>query len=187
MSVLWGCCRLHPSSKRQQANLSSGLCKSAMTAGQGSILYCDCKLCAQACNGFQDNACVCAGPPADLSRRLHLCRFMQYARSKLCNVLHVLELHRRLSADERRITSYAVSPGRVRTQIFDNLPLIARTLLAPIVWAFFQTPQQVMLPADMHSCTTSLCALCSATADAYIYRSACAHMGVHGTPWHPTM
>ena len=105
---------------------------------------------------------------------------MQYARSKLCNVLHVLELHRRLSADERRITSYAVSPGRVRTQIFDNLPPVARTLLAPIVWAFFQTPQQVMLPADMHFCTASLCALRSSTANAHVYRSACAHMVVHG-------
>ena len=157
-----------------------------MPTGQDSIVWRDCKLCTQTCNGSQDNACVYAGPTANLSRRLHLCRFMQYARSKLCNVLHVLELHRRLSADERRITSYAVSPGRVRTQIFDNLPPIARTLLAPIVWAFFQTPQQVMLPADMHTfITTRLCAFL--TADAYMYRSAYAHMGVHGTPWHPTM
>ena len=105
---------------------------------------------------------------------------MQYARSKLCNVLHVLELHRRLLADERHITSYAVSPGRVRTQIFDNLPPVARALLAPIVWAFFQTPQQVPLPADMKSCTTSLCLLRSSTANAYIYCLACAHMAVHG-------
>ena len=72
-----------------------------------------------------------------------LCRYTQYARSKLCNVLHVLELQRRLSTDERRIASYAVSPGRVRTQIFDNLPPVARAVLNPLARALFQTPKQV--------------------------------------------
>ena len=131
---------------------------------------------------LRTNSYPCAGPLLDLLRRLPLCRFMQYARSKLCNVLHVLELHRRLAADERCITSYAVSPGRVRTQIFSNLPLLARTLLAPIVWAFFQTPQQVALPADMHLCVTSQRALRSSACPC----KACAHMGVHGMPLHPT-
>jgi len=55
----------------------------------------------------------------------------------------VLELQRRLSADERHITAYAVSPGRVRTQIFDNLPWVAKALLTPLASVFFQTPKQV--------------------------------------------
>ena len=58
-------------------------------------------------------------------------------------MLHALELQRRLSADERRIASYAVSPGRVRTQIFENLPPVARAVLSPLARALFQTPKQV--------------------------------------------
>ena len=77
------------------------------------------------------------------SRKWLLCRYTQYARSKLCNVLHVLELQRRLSADERRIAAYAVSPGRVQTQIFQNLPPLVRAVLDPLSTAFFQTPKQV--------------------------------------------
>ena len=71
------------------------------------------------------------------------CRYTQYARSKLCNVLHVLELQQRLAEDERDIRAYAVSPGRVRTRIFDNLPRMARAVLNPLAKQFFQTPKQV--------------------------------------------
>ncbi|CAL8465535.1 g5071 [Coccomyxa elongata] len=66
----------------------------------------------------------------------------QYARSKLCNVLHALELQRRFAAEGTAITAHAVSPGRVNTGIFDNLPPLAKSLLKPLASALFQTPKQ---------------------------------------------
>lgn len=85
----------------------------------------------------------------------YLCRYMQYARSKLCNVLHVLELHRRLAADSRGITAYAVSPGRVRTGIFENLPPLPKALLSPLAKALFQTPKQVLHPGSFACSSTA--------------------------------
>ncbi len=69
-------------------------------------------------------------------------RYAQYARSKLCNVLHVLELQRRFAAEGTATTAHAVSPGRVNTNIFDNLPPLARYLLKPLASTLFQTPKQ---------------------------------------------
>lgn len=69
-------------------------------------------------------------------------RYTQYARSKLCNVLHALEMQRRFAAEGTAITAHAVSPGRVNTGIFDNLPALAKFLLKPLASTLFQTPKQ---------------------------------------------
>lgn len=69
-------------------------------------------------------------------------RYAQYARSKLCNVLHALEMQRRFAEEGTRVTAHAASPGRVNTGIFDNLPAFAKALLKPLASALFQTPKQ---------------------------------------------
>lgn len=53
-------------------------------------------------------------------------RFADYAATKLMNVLHAKELARRLATT--RVTTYAVHPGGVRSNIWRALPL-------PIQWA----------------------------------------------------
>lgn len=63
----------------------------------------------------------------------------QYARSKLCNVLFTQGLRNRLAG--RHVLSYAVSPGMVRTNIFNSLPGWAGWL-HPLVTRWCQTPQQ---------------------------------------------
>lgn len=66
----------------------------------------------------------------------------QYARSKLANVLMTAELSRRLQQRASTVTCYAVSPGRVNTGIFANVP---GALHAPLRWlaaAAFQSPEQ---------------------------------------------
>ena len=81
--------------------------------------------------------------PGQSSGKLGHHRYTQYARSKLCNVLHALELQRIFAAQGRGATACAVSPGRVNTQIFDNLPPLAQALVRPLAASFFQTPKQV--------------------------------------------
>ena len=71
-------------------------------------------------------------------------------RSKLCNVLHALELQRRFAAGGGAAAACAVSPGRVNTQIFDNLPALAQAVVRPLAASFFQTPKQV--PASCLPC-----------------------------------
>jgi NAD(P)-dependent dehydrogenase (short-subunit alcohol dehydrogenase family) len=54
-------------------------------------------------------------------------RFLQYAQSKLCNVLFTAELQRRLQ--ERGILATSVSPGFVNTTIFRWAALLCSTML----------------------------------------------------------
>ncbi|KAK9811893.1 hypothetical protein WJX72_011942 [[Myrmecia] bisecta] len=68
--------------------------------------------------------------------------YLQYARSKLCNVLFTAELLRRLEANHSPITAYSVSPGRVATNIYDNMPAWQRCFVKPLANWFFQTPRQ---------------------------------------------
>lgn len=65
----------------------------------------------------------------------------RYARSKLCNVLFTLELQRRLPADSH-IVACCVSPGRVYTNIFNNVPGCLRPMLHTLASCCFQTPEQ---------------------------------------------
>ena len=53
--------------------------------------------------------------------------FNMYAASKLLNILHARELARRLAAT--RVTTYAVHPGGVASNIWRSLPWIARRAL----------------------------------------------------------
>lgn len=65
----------------------------------------------------------------------------RYARSKLCNVLFTLELQRRLSPASN-VLACCVSPGRVYTNIFDNVPGCLRPVLHAVASCCFQTPAQ---------------------------------------------
>ena len=65
----------------------------------------------------------------------------RYARSKLCNVLFTLELQRRLPHNSN-VLACCVSPGRVYTNIFNNVPGCLRPVLHAIASTCFQTPAQ---------------------------------------------
>lgn len=68
--------------------------------------------------------------------------YAAYARSKLANVLMTAELARQLERRGSGVTAYSVSPGRVATNIFGNVP---GALQAPLRWLAalaFQTPAQ---------------------------------------------
>ena len=69
-------------------------------------------------------------------------RYADYANSKLCNTLFTAELSRRLTARGSSVTAYSVSPGRVATGIFRNVPGVLRRPLELLARAFFQTPEQ---------------------------------------------
>ncbi len=66
-----------------------------------------------------------------------------YAKSKLANLLMTAELSRRLRARGSTVTAYCVSPGRVRTNIFANVPGLLRRPIELVAGLFFQTPKQV--------------------------------------------
>lgn len=71
--------------------------------------------------------------------------YTQYARSKLCNVLWTLELQRRLlkaGPPGEHITAYCISPGRVATNIFNNIPGCLRPLVQGLARVCFKTPAQ---------------------------------------------
>ena len=68
--------------------------------------------------------------------------YSAYARSKLCNVLFTAELSRQLTARGSSITACSVSPGRVSTHIFANVPWPLATPLRWLAAAAFQTPAQ---------------------------------------------
>lgn len=54
-----------------------------------------------------------------------------------------MELSRRLKARGSTVTAYCVSPGRVSTNIFENVPGLLRPPLKVLAGLFFQTPKQV--------------------------------------------
>jgi NAD(P)-dependent dehydrogenase (short-subunit alcohol dehydrogenase family) len=68
--------------------------------------------------------------------------YAQYARSKLANVLMTAELSRRLEQRGSTVTCSSVSPGRVNTGIYSNVPGWLRTPLRWLAAAAFQTPAQ---------------------------------------------
>lgn len=57
-------------------------------------------------------------------------------------MLFTAELSRRLQARRSSITAYSVSPGRVATRIFDNVPGWLQPILQTLAAACFQTPAQ---------------------------------------------
>ncbi|KAL4458680.1 hypothetical protein ABPG75_013545 [Micractinium tetrahymenae] len=68
--------------------------------------------------------------------------YAAYARSKLANVLMTAELARQLERRSSSITTYSVSPGRVATNIFGNVPGLLHTPLRWLAALAFQTPAQ---------------------------------------------
>lgn len=69
--------------------------------------------------------------------------YFQYARSKLLNAVMTAELSRRLTSRGSSIQTCCVSPGRVNTSIFNNVPLLANNPVVRFVMAnFLRTPQQ---------------------------------------------
>lgn len=68
-------------------------------------------------------------------------RGLQYARSKLANVLFTAELQRR-EGSSRGINCYSVSPGGVNTPIFARIPFVS-WLVVPLAKLLLQTPEQV--------------------------------------------
>ena len=80
------------------------------------------------------------------------CRYLRYARSKLCNVLTAAELQRRARAAGLAITTASVSPGIVATSIFDNLPGVWSALIRPLARRFYQTPRQARTRASSSMC-----------------------------------
>ncbi|GAB4821997.1 hypothetical protein N2152v2_009043 [Parachlorella kessleri] len=67
---------------------------------------------------------------------------LDYAHSKLANLLFTAELSRRLQARGSTVTTYCVSPGRVNTNIFGGVPGLLRRPLQVLAGLFFQTPKQ---------------------------------------------
>lgn len=65
-----------------------------------------------------------------------------YARSKLANVLMTAHLQRQLQQRRSSVTACSVSPGRVNTHIFANLPGWLQPPLRWLAAAAFQTPEQ---------------------------------------------
>jgi len=83
--------------------------------------------------------------------------YASYARSKLANILFARELQRRLREEGSSTDVFTVSPGRVNTQIFENLKP------APLRWgakAFaslcMQTPAQGASTVLYAACEPSL-------------------------------
>lgn len=68
--------------------------------------------------------------------------YLAYAQSKLANVLFTAELSRRLQQRRASVTAYSVSPGRVATSIFANVPGVLQPALKWLAAAAFQTPAQ---------------------------------------------
>lgn len=68
--------------------------------------------------------------------------YSQYARSKLLNVLMSVQLEKELQRRDICACTYAVSPGRVNTGIFDGVPWPLNVLLKPLASVFFKTPAQ---------------------------------------------
>lgn len=68
-----------------------------------------------------------------------------YAISKYCNVLFTKELQRRLNEGNKSITTYALHPGVVRTELTRNEYTIAKAFLLlfyPLVYTFTKSPLQ---------------------------------------------
>lgn len=69
----------------------------------------------------------------------HLHWYYRYARSKLCNILFAAELRR---CHNHHIRTIAISPGRVKTAIFHNVPTPLRQVLQAVACLTFRSPQR---------------------------------------------
>jgi len=106
--------------------------------------------------------------------------YHSYARSKLCNVLHMAELQRRMDDGGHGVMAFSVSPGLVNTGIFRNVWAPLRWALSPLIHAVYQTPEQVgqrhiaswlQWPIDP-KCSTPSCSPPRFALDAAVWRAA---------------
>ncbi|MBX2799965.1 MAG: SDR family NAD(P)-dependent oxidoreductase [Myxococcales bacterium] len=64
----------------------------------------------------------------------------RYSMSKLANLLHMYELHRRLSAAGSSTIAVAVHPGGTDTDLFRHLPGALVWMLRPLAWPLLNQP-----------------------------------------------
>ncbi|XP_050095894.1 retinol dehydrogenase 12-like isoform X1 [Anopheles aquasalis] len=62
-----------------------------------------------------------------------------YMQSKLCNILFSRHLAKRLQGTG--VTTYAIHPGAINTELMRHLNPCIRTMAKPVFWVFFKTPK----------------------------------------------
>lgn len=82
---------------------------------------------------------------SDLSAERGYSRWPRYQMSKLANLLHMIELDRRLSAAGRATQALGCHPGGALTELTRHLPLPMR-LLTPLATPFFNSAAQGAWP-----------------------------------------
>ncbi|KAL7876857.1 hypothetical protein SRHO_G00035000 [Serrasalmus rhombeus] len=89
----------------------------------------------------------------DLNSEQSYDKAFAYGRSKLANLLFMLELARRL--EDTGVTVNALTPGIVRTNLgrHVHIPFLVKPLFSLFSWAFFRTPE--------HGAQTSIYLSCS--------------------------
>lgn len=78
----------------------------------------------------------------DLNSKKYYSPFEAYNQSKLANVLFSYELNRRLKEKNCPVTSNAVHPGIVNTDLFQGLPWFLRIPQDALAYVLFKTPKQ---------------------------------------------
>ncbi|XP_029208002.2 dehydrogenase/reductase SDR family member on chromosome X-like [Acropora millepora] len=78
----------------------------------------------------------------DLSSKKYYSALEAYNQSKLANVLFSYELNRRLKEKNCPVTSNAVHPGIVNTELFHGLPWCLKIPQDGLVYLLFKTPKQ---------------------------------------------
>ncbi|KAL7889204.1 hypothetical protein AOLI_G00014620 [Acnodon oligacanthus] len=89
----------------------------------------------------------------DLNSEQSYDKAFAYGRSKLANLLFMLELARRL--EDTGVTVNALTPGIVRTNLgrHVHIPLLVKPLFSLFSWAFFRTPEQGAQTSIYLSCS----------------------------------
>ncbi|XP_015749865.1 PREDICTED: dehydrogenase/reductase SDR family member on chromosome X-like, partial [Acropora digitifera] len=78
----------------------------------------------------------------DLSSKKYYSALEAYNQSKLANVLFSYELNKRLKEKNCPVTSNAVHPGIVNTELFHGLPWCLKIPQDGLVYLLFKTPKQ---------------------------------------------
>lgn len=79
-----------------------------------------------------------------------------YSQSKLACLMFAYELDRNLRKSGSKVMSVAAHPGVSPTNLFKNLPFIARKLFGPVMGPLLNTPKQAALPSLMAALDSSV-------------------------------